>query len=508
MPAQLSLLTVVRTLLVTMAFAAASCLAAQGGASKSASLLTPNDPRGAAVISGLRPHFVARGTTGAMFSLPDRMAYYAVPGVSVAVVDGGKLVWAQAFGVKKAGADEPLTPETMMQAASISKVVAALGAMRLVQEGRLNLDQDVNESLTSWKLPESPLSQGESVTLRRILSHTAGLGVHGFDGYPRGSVMPSLRDILDGRPPATNAPVRIERKPGSVFEYSGGGFAILQQLIEDRLGESEAAYLNRAVLKPLNMTRSVFEAPLSPDRLAGASWAHDGMGQPMEGQFHEYPTTGASGLWTTPSDLMQLIIEVQGVMAGAEGKIVSQGTMRQMLTVVSPPLGLGFWLEGDGAGRRFSHDGGGDGNLSRMCAYVEGGKGYAIMLNGRSSPELLFEIARGIAAAFDWPDRFQTVVDEVMLSKDQLARVVGEYRLPVDPPASLHLEADDGRILMWASDIGDKSKIGLIATSQSTFVSRESMVALRLKFRDDGPAVAIVIQNEGNEPVEARRTDK
>jgi CubicO group peptidase (beta-lactamase class C family) len=435
------------------------------------------------------------------------MAYYFVPGVSIAVVDGGKLVWAQAFGVRKAGTEEPLTPDTMMQAASISKVFAALGAMRLVQEGKLNLDEDVNQGLSSWKLPDSPLAAGERVTVRRILSHTAGLGVHGFDGYPRGAAMPSLRDILDGRPPATNAAIRIERAPGSGFEYSGGGYAVMQQLIEDRLGESEAAYLNRAVLRPLEMSRSVFETPLSPDRLAGASWAHDWMGRPIEGQFHEYPTTGASGLWTTPRDLARLIIEVQSVMAGAPGKVVSQGTLGQMLTVVSPPLGLGFWIEGEGAARRFSHDGGGDGNLSRICAYVEGGKGYAIILNGRSSPELLFEIARGIAAAFDWPDRFQVVVDEVQLSKDQLARVVGEYRLPVDPPSSVHLEADEGRVRMWASDFGDKAKVGLIATSESTFVSRESAVTLRLKFRDSGPAAAIVIQNEG-EPVEARRADK
>ena len=442
------------------------------------------------------------------FSLSERMAYYLVPGVSIAVVDEGGLVWAQAFGVRKAGTDEPLTPETMMQAASVSKVVAALGAMRLVQDGTLSLDDDVNQSLKSWKVPSSPLAHEERVTLRRILSHTSGVGVHGFDGYARGSAMPSIRDILDGRSPATNEPVRIERTPGSTFGYSGGGYAILQQLIEDRLGESEAAYLDRVVLEPLGMSRSVFEVPLSPDRLAGAAWAHDGMGQPIEGQFHEYPTTGASGLWTTPSDLARLIIEVQNVMAGAPGKIVSNEAMSQMLTVVSPPLGLGFWLEGEGSARRFSHDGAGDGNLSRICAYVEGGKGYAVMLNGRSSPELLFEIERGIATAFGWPDRFQVAVDEVQLSEDQLARVVGEYRLPVNPPASLHLEADGGRVRMWASDFGDKSKVGLIATSESTFVSRESTVTIMMKLSGAGPAQAMVIHNEGHEPVEARRLEK
>ncbi|HEV3023852.1 MAG TPA: serine hydrolase domain-containing protein, partial [Pirellulales bacterium] len=160
---------------------------------------------------------------GGTASLADRMAFHKVPAVSVAVIQGGKIDWARGFGVLEAGQKPAITPTTLFQAASISKPVAATGAMVLVHEGKLGLDDDVNTHLRSWKIPPSDAAEGKPVTLRLLLGHAAGFNVHGFPGYAAGAPVPTLRQVLDGKPPTNTPPIRIAAKPGTKYEYSGGG---------------------------------------------------------------------------------------------------------------------------------------------------------------------------------------------------------------------------------------------------------------------------------------------
>jgi CubicO group peptidase (beta-lactamase class C family) len=390
------------------------------------------DPRVARVLAGLRPAVEAKGEEPVRWTLAERMAHYRTPGVSIAVVDGGRIAWALGFGVKEAGGNDPVTPATLFQAASISKPVAALATLRLVQEGKLSLDANVNDSLKSWKVPDNELTQKEKVTLRRIMSHTAGLTVHGFGGFAADEPVPTMLQILDGIKPAKNPPVRVEAVPGSRFQYSGGGTTVMQLLVSEVTGMPYPELLDKTVLEPIGMMHSTFEQPLPASLAPQAAAAHDETGATLPGKWHAYPMTAPAGLWTTPSDLARLILEVQNTYTGKSSRVVNQSSMRQMLTVVLPPYGLGFSLEGTGQNLRFSHNGSNDGYLATLTGYAERGEGAVVMMNA-SNPELLFEIIRAIAAEYRWPDKFSKEVEAVRLTSEQIARVVGDYRLTAAP---------------------------------------------------------------------------
>jgi CubicO group peptidase (beta-lactamase class C family) len=166
------------------------------------------------------------------------MKHYHVPGVSIAFIDRGQIIWAGGFGLADVAANKPVTPDTLFQAASISKSVTALGALRLVQERKLNLDEDVNHKFVHWKVPENEFTQIEKVTLRRLLSHTAGFNVGGFAGYTAGEPLPTEVEILNREKPANNEAVRVNTLPGKEFRYSGGGYVAVQLLMMDVTGKS------------------------------------------------------------------------------------------------------------------------------------------------------------------------------------------------------------------------------------------------------------------------------
>src|SRR5262245_45853054 len=184
---------------VVLAFLAAGCAARVA-------------PRGPLYSSDVEARIARVASELGLF---DRMQYYRVPAISIAVIDDDAIAWVRAWGLADAAAGTPAGPETLFQAASISKSVAAVALLRLWEEGRLDLDDEVNRRLRSWQLPASPLAAREKVTLRRILTHTAGLSVSGFYGYRIGAPLPTLPEILEGSPPANNRPVRVVAAPGS-----------------------------------------------------------------------------------------------------------------------------------------------------------------------------------------------------------------------------------------------------------------------------------------------------
>jgi CubicO group peptidase (beta-lactamase class C family) len=264
----------------------------------------------------LRPAVQLEGEEPQRFTLPDRLAHYNVPGVSVAVMDGGEIAWAQGWGVADLETGAPVTPETLFQAASISKPVAALAAMALVEEGTLDLDGPVNGHLTNWRLPENGFTADSAVTLRGILTHTAGLTVWGFPGYRKD------QPFADGRPVATNVEVlegagntdsvRVYKVPGTSWQYSGGGYTVMEQMLEDVTGRPFEEVARERVLEPAGMTRSTYAQPLPEDRWAEAARAHRADGSEVAGEWHSYPEQAAAGLWTTPTELLLLSRHLRG----------------------------------------------------------------------------------------------------------------------------------------------------------------------------------------------------
>jgi CubicO group peptidase (beta-lactamase class C family) len=333
--------------------------------------------------------------------LAERMAHDRVPGVSVALIHGQALEWAEGYGHAEAGTSRQVKADTLFQAASISKPVTAMAALRLVQEGKLDLDSDVNEMLRSWKVPASPAANGKPVTLRLLLKHSAGLNVHGFGGYKRGARIPTLRQVLDGKSPANSKPIHIEYEPGTKVQYSGGGYCVVQQLIEDVTGKPFPAAMRELVLDRIGTTTNTFDQPLPEARMPFAACGHDSKGSVIPGCCHVYPEMAAAGLWTTPSDLARFGIELAKSANGQSNRVLDTKFAR-LMTSREHGGRLGLALTSGGA-PGFSHNGGNAGFACRLVV-LDSVFGAVVMTNGDNGATLFSEIVRRIMKAYSWPD--------------------------------------------------------------------------------------------------------
>jgi CubicO group peptidase (beta-lactamase class C family) len=386
------------------------------------------ESRAARVEQGLLPGIVIAGRPVPARPLAARMAALKTPGVSVAVINDGAIEWAKGYGITEAGGATPVTPQTLFQAASLSKPVAALAALRLVDQGKLALDQDVNERLTSWKVPENEFTRAEKVTLRRLLSHSAGLTVSGFPGYAADAPVPTLLQVLNGEKPANTAAITANVVPGTIWRYSGGGYTVMQQLLIDVTGRPFPALLADMVLKPVGMSDSTYEQPLPEARRASAASGHRTSGELLPGRLHTYPEMAAAGLWTTPTDLAKFLIEIQRAVQG-RSTILTPAMAREMLTVQKGSYGLGLSLDGSGPAASFGHGGSNAGFKCHMTAFVDGGRGAVVMTNGDQGGRLAAEIMRAVAAEYGWPSFKPRQKTVVAVEAAALAPLAGRYEL-------------------------------------------------------------------------------
>ncbi|WP_168207745.1 serine hydrolase [Spirosoma sp. KCTC 42546] len=325
-----------------------------------------------------------------------------VPGLSIAIIQDGKIVKAKGYGTIDKNSTTPITASTLFQAGSISKSVAAAGALYLTEKGKLALDEDVNVKLKTWKVPENELTKDKKVTLRGLLSHTTGLTVHGFPGYEVGKPIPSVVQILDGSPPANTPAVRADFVPGTRWRYSGGGYTVMQQLMLDVTGKPFPEFMQETVLGPMNMNESTYQQPLPADKAKLTATGHYGDRSLVKGRWHIYPEMAAAGLWTTSSDLARFAMGIQNAFAGKAGSVLSKEMTQQMLTDQKDKDGLGIFLEGDGPTMRFGHNGRDEGFDALLTAGAETGQGVAIMINANDNSRMMGHIVDEVARQYHW----------------------------------------------------------------------------------------------------------
>jgi CubicO group peptidase (beta-lactamase class C family) len=331
-------------------------------------------------------------------SLDEALKLLNIPSASVALIDEGRIAFANAYG-------ENATPDTVYQAASLSKFVAAVGAMRLVEDGTLDLDQDVNDKLTSWKVPSNALDATHKVTLRGLLSMTGGIGVPGFLGYEAGAPLPTLPQILDGSPPANSPPVTVIAVPGSAYHYSGGGYEIAEALMQDATGKPFPHLMQDLVLGPIGMTASSFDQPPGAAFAAKAASGHFGDGTELPGRGHVFPEHAAAGLWSTPTDLAKLLVELADVWQGLSSIFLRRQTLEEMLTPQNGgPYGLGAAIAGDGASLVLMKRGQNVGYQGYLILYPASGQGMVVMTNSDNGSKLAEALIKRAASAYGWPE--------------------------------------------------------------------------------------------------------
>ncbi|MEO6526437.1 MAG: serine hydrolase [Gemmatimonadaceae bacterium] len=426
-----------------------------------------------------------------------QMTRRAIPGLSLAIIDGGRIVYSKGYGVAEVGSATPVTTSTLFQAGSISKSVAAFGALRLVEQGKLSLDTDVNATLKSWKLPASSLAASKPVTLRGLLSHSAGLTVHGFPGYAMGGPLPTLVQVLDGAQPANTPPIRVDLEPGSTWRYSGGGYTVMQQMMLDVTGQTFPDYMRSVVIEPVGMSASSFEQPLPTTLAAKTATGHSNQRLAVPGRWHVYPEMAAAGLWTTPTDLARFAIEVQQAYAGKSSRVISPGMARQMLTDQKNSDGLGVFLHGSGRTLLFEHGGRDEGFDASMNALAESGQGAVVMINTNDNSPMVGRIVEFIARQYAWPTATKAaspVPEEVQRSADQLRPYVGRYELSNNNMISFDLV---GKRLFSISDRFPDEEF--IAVGDGRFASADNDSRLTFSRNATGAVTGITWTRDGKD---------
>ena len=484
------------------ALMALACCAAQFSVAQNAPVASPETEQHIQhVTSGLTSDVVIKGDEHATHMLVDRMKELNIRGVSIAVIHEGKIEWARGFGVSSIGGS-PVTPETMFQAGSISKPLAAMAALRLVEQGKLSLDADINSFLTTWKFPADPVAVGKPVTLRELLTHTGGTTVHGFPGYASTEPVPTLVQVLNGEKPANTPAIRSEAVPGAKWNYSGGGYTIMQQALIDVTKKPFPKLLHDTVLAPIGMTQSTYEQPLPKEFQAYAATPYSGDGKPIKGGAHTYPEMAAAGLWTTPTDLARYAIEVQKSLEGKANHVLSVEMTRQMLTSGMGQWGLGLEIGGAEADPYFTHGGVNDGFVNNFAAYEKNGEGAVVMTNSANGGLIASEILHSIAAVYGWPDFQPTVRTVVSVDPKILAQYAGVYAFA--PTFNMTITLVNGQLI---SQVTRQGKVPLFAESGTMFFSKDVNAEIEFPKDEKGPAGQLILHQNGRDMTGKRLDD-
>ncbi|MEM6631480.1 MAG: serine hydrolase domain-containing protein [Bacteroidota bacterium] len=445
--------------------------------------------------NSLLPAVAVAGEAPISFSLLDRMKHYKVPGVSIAVIQDGKLLWAKGYGVTNTETGQAVDENSLFQAGSISKPVAAMGALRLVQEGKIGLQTDINSYLTRWKVPENRFTKQKPVHMQGLLSHTAGMTVHGFPGYTQSDEFPSVETVLNGE---GNTPAIVpDTLPGTFMRYSGGGYTVAQLAVEEVAEKPFADFLESAVLSPLEMSHSTYAQPLPQALHGNASAAFDSEGNMAEGLWNNYPELAAAGLWTTPTDLAKFCISIYESYSGLQEKVLSREMVKTMLQPVkeeySYALGLGTYRKGDTL--FFGHGGKNRGFTNNMKASATHGMGIIIMTNADKGGNLAEEIMRGADLLYQWGIPKQKLVKPYPLSQSEINAVKGSYRLDLPGVNDYLIEVKVGDSGLWIYDPQGTDN-HLIPTSSLEFFDSDSGSSVSFEVDDKGKATGFIYAGE------------
>ena len=442
--------------------------------------------------NGLLPAVLIKGKATKNLNLSERMKHYNVPGMSVAVVRNGKLLFAKGYGLADTKTGKKIDVNTLFQAGSISKPVAALAALKLVDEGKVDLDRNVNFYLKKWKVAENKFTKKEKVTLRRLLTHTAGMTVHGFPGYSQNVDFPERYKSFKMEK-AIPRKFLLTTVPGTIWRYSGGGYTVMEQLVEDVSGMPFAVYLEKKILKPLGMKNSTYAQPLPKKWKKNVSAAFTGQGKLYKGLWHNYPEQAAAGLWTTPTDLAKYVIEIQKALAGKSNKILSTKIIKQMLTKDKNGWGLGPSLGGEGENLTFGHGGKNAGFTNNMRAFAYKGDAVILMTNADRGGALNSEAQRGISSLYKWNLFKSIIIDNVKLTQKQIDAIVGTYHYKRARRTTVtKLFAKDGKIFFKNLDNG--SEVLLTPASELKLYDMSDGSPYEFKKNADGKVTGFVYQ--------------
>ncbi|WP_298757900.1 beta-lactamase family protein [uncultured Psychroserpens sp.] len=426
------------------------------------------------------------------WSIEERMEHYGIPGVSIAVIHHGEIAWTKAYGVVDKESKVPVTEHTLFQAAATSMPVTAYGALRFVEQHKLDLDEDVNSYLKSWKVPENEFNKESKVTIRNLLNHSAGIYPRGTGSYSINEEIPTLVEILNGAFPATNEPITVNKEPGESVRFAYASYVPIQQMMLDVEEKTFPEIMHEFVLQPLEMNNSTFNQSLTKEQLAMAATGYLSDGSMVEGRRHISPSMASSGLWTTAEDYAKFITNVQQTLDGKYTKGLSKDLTELMGTPYgvdnstwSFTLGLGFQLLNRKDEIYLRHHGWNTGFYTEIVAHRDKGYGVVVMTNS-TFPEFNAEVIRSVAQTYNW-DNYVPVYKKMKIEQSLVDEITGRYESD-----NVTVEVFEKDNLLFYKNILDVEAHELIKVSDSNFVRRNSSRFIQFKPNSEDETINLV----------------
>ncbi|TDQ25591.1 serine hydrolase domain-containing protein [Tenacibaculum caenipelagi] len=437
------------------------------------------------------------------WSIEERMKHYGIPGASIAVIHNGKIVWTKGYGVTDKESNTPVTEQTLFQAALISMPVTSYGALKLVEQHKVSLDENINSYLKSWKLPDNEFTKEKKATIRNLLNHSAGINLHGIPGYSTDSAIPTLIEILNGTPPAANDPVFANKEPDESIYVSAAGYEIIQQMMIDIEGKTFPEIMNDLVLQPLEMNNSTFNQSLTTKQLTLAATGYLADGSMVKGKRYHYPGMASNGLWTTAEDIAKFIIHIQQTLKGNR----SRGLSKNMTELMVTPYGkssYGTWFQ-YGLGIQqlnkkddlyLRHWGWNRGVYAEIMAHRDKDYGVVVLTNS-TFPAFNAEVIRAVAQAYEW-DNYVPVHKKVEIEQSLVDEIKGRYE---GDDVIVEVFQKDNQL--FAKNILDEKAEELIKVSDSIFVRRNASRLIQFKPDSENETVNLLYLDRNNGTIAA-----
>ena len=414
-------------------------------------------------------------------SIEERMKHYGIPGVSIAVIHDSKVVWTKGYGIVDKESKVPVTKQTLFQASALSIPVTAYGALRTVEQHKLDLDVNVNKYLKSWKVPENEFTKEKKVTIKNLLNHSAGIYPRGTGSYSINEKIPTLVEILNGVSPAKNEPITVNKEPGKSVRFAYASYVPVQQMMIDIKEKTFPVIMDELVLQPLEMNHSTFNQTLNAKQLTKAATGYLQDGTMVEGRKKIYPSMASYGLWTTAQDYAKFIANIQQTLKGENAK----GLSKELTELMGTPYGvhnsswsftcrLGFQLFNKTNDIYLRHHGWNTGFYAEVMAHRDKGYGVVVMTNS-TFPEFNAEVIRAVALAYNW-DNYLPVHKKISIKPALANSIIGRYQ---NTNRVVTVFQKDNQL--FAKNILYTDAQELVRVSDSLYVTRNSSRLIQFK---------------------------
>jgi CubicO group peptidase (beta-lactamase class C family) len=452
-----------------------------------------------AVEKGLLEAVSIKGLKSKAKTIEEQMQYYRVPGVSIAVLDQFAVAWAKGYGNKQQGITDPVVPDTLFQAGTLTMALTAAAALRAADNGQIDLDGDINAYIKGWSLTAQSDAGGDAVTPLGLLMHTAGISDQTYSGYLAGSELPDLSAILKGGKPASTPLIWRRWPAGDEPRFSQPGYLILQKILTDTSGTDFPSFMETSILAPAGMSHSRYAAGLPEDIQYRAASGHLREGRPLEGRWREHPELAVSGLWTTASDLARFALTLISDARDTTNVILSPSAARRMLTPQLYNQGIAFTVDDAGDNLNFHMRGTAEGYRAFLVAYPAKGQGAVLLTNSDNGQYLIEEILRALAAAYGWPHFQQQEKTLFRLDPSVYPQYAGRYE--VNPDYILTVSHEDYYLIIQPTG---QSPTRFYVENSTTFFSTSPYIQIQFFKDDSGNVESLVLRQAGND-IEARK---